>query len=144
MAFTGFYFVVFFLIPNLEHPHRRLRNELEEASLQPFHSSHLLCFSLYFHYPCSTFRVKGGYEKGGVDCSWMKGRHVTAQPSRQWCSLLFLLQLNCFSGFLCYKNAWIFRKYTWLYNLILIPILKARCRANSNTVFLAFLSQLIK
>lgn len=95
MAFTGFYFVVFFLIPNLEHPHRRLRNELEEASLQPFHSSHLLCFSLYFHYPCSTFRVKGGYEKGGGGLFLDEGktRDSTAQQTMMQPSIFATVKL---------------------------------------------------
>lgn len=93
-------------LPNHEHPHRWLRSELEEASLQPFHSSHLPCFSLPF--TLCNFQGESRLWERRVDCSWMKGSQATAEPRRQWCILLFLLQSNCFSGFLCYKNTWIF------------------------------------
>lgn len=137
MAFIAFYF-----LPNHEHPHRRIRGELEEASLQPFHSSHFPCFSLPL--PSFSFWDESRLWERMVDCSWMKWSQVTTQPIKQWCSPLFLLQSNCFSRFLCYKNARIFRNYTWLYNLILIPTLKARCRANNYLAFLAFLLLPIK
>lgn len=95
--------------------------------------------------PLFRFQGEGRLWGGQVDHRWMKVNQMTRESRRQWCVILCLLQLKCFSGFLHYKMHGVFIKYTWLYNLIvLIPTLKARYRANCCIVLLAFLPQPVK
>lgn len=115
----------------------------KEASLQPFHSSHRpACLP---HPPTHISRWSEAMRKAG-ESSLDESESDDEGTQRQWCVILCLLHsvLRCFSGFLPYKSAWIFIKYTWLYNLILIPTLKARCRAHWYVAVPAFMPQPIK
>lgn len=92
----------------------------KEANLQPCHSSYLPDF-LYISLTSIWF------SRWNEDVTKANGEFLDESKSNDnrtkkaiYCSVS-----NCFSGNLCYKNAWLFKKmYTKLYNLILIPFQK--------------------
>lgn len=129
-------------LPNHEHPHRRLRSELEEASLQPFHSSHLPCFSLPFTL-CNFQGESRLRERRWIVPGWREAKRQQS-PEDNDAFFYFCYSQIAFQDFCVTKIHGFFRKYTWLYNLILVPTLKAGCRVKKYLALLAFLPGPIK